>query len=222
MLHYRLHKDTRSSHQQIARLLKQLKPATALDVGAAHGIIGRLVQGEGIAMDAVEANPEWAAHARPLYRRVYASTIEAAPLPTREYDAIVCADVLEHLVDPVATLRRLKLAARDNAAFIVSLPNVAHVAIRVMLLGGQFPQMERGILDRTHLHFYTRDTAEEMLHQAGLRIEQVSATGVPLEEIWRRGEGKSLFGAAIRMQHALIDIAPRVFAFQWIFLARAG
>lgn len=222
MPHYRLHKDPRSSHQQIARLLKQLKPSTALDIGAAQGVIGRLVHGDGIVMDAVEANADWAAHARSVYRRVYVSTIETAELPKREYDSIVCADVLEHLVDPVATLRRLKLAARDNAAFIISLPNIAHVAIRLMLLAGQFPRMDRGILDRTHLHFYTRDTAEQMLHDAGLRIESISATGVPLEEIWRRGEGKGLFNTAMRMQHALIDIAPRLFAFQWIFLARAG
>ncbi len=183
--------------------------------------MGRLVQGEGIAMDAIEANAEWAEHARPHYRRVFASTVEAADLPLREYDAVVCADVLEHVVDPVAVLRRLKAAAKEDATFIISLPNVAHVAIRLMLLGGQFPQMDRGILDRTHLHFYTRDTAEDMLHQAGLRIEKVSTTGVPLEEVWRRGEGKGLFHAAVRMQHALVDMAPRLFAFQWIFLARS-
>jgi 2-polyprenyl-3-methyl-5-hydroxy-6-metoxy-1,4-benzoquinol methylase len=222
MLHYRLHKDPRSSHQQIARLVKQLQPSCALDVGAAQGIIGRLLQGDGITLDAIEANPEWAEHARPLYRRVYATSLESAELPPRQYDAIVCADVLEHLADPVAALRRLKLSARENAAFIISLPNVAHVAVRMMLLFGQFPRMDRGILDRTHLHFYTRDTAEEMLHEAGLRIEEVSATGVPLDEIWRRGEGKSLFNAAVRMQHALVDMAPRFFGFQWVFLARSG
>lgn len=179
-----------------------------------------MLQDSGLAIDAIEPQPQWAEHAKPYYRNVFPSTVEQVPLPPKAYNAIICADVLEHLADPVATLRRLRLAAADDAAFIISLPNVAHLAVRMMLLAGQFPQMDRGILDRTHLHFYTRDTATDMLHQAGLKIEQVSATGVPLDELWRRGEGRSLFTTLMRMQHLLINIAPRLFAFQWIFLAR--
>ncbi|MCY2951016.1 MAG: class I SAM-dependent methyltransferase [Planctomycetota bacterium] len=220
MLHYRLHKDPRSSHQQIARLLNQLRPEPILDVGAAQGFLGRLLQGANLTIDAVEPNPQWAEHARPFYRNVFPSTVENADLPPKTYNAIVCADVLEHLIDPLATLRRLRTTAADNAVFIISLPNIAHLAIRMMLLTGQFPQMDRGPLDRTHLHFYTRDTAQDLLRDAGLRVEQVLTTPVPLDELWRRGESHPLFKATTRMQHALIDIAPRLFAFQWVFVAR--
>jgi 2-polyprenyl-3-methyl-5-hydroxy-6-metoxy-1,4-benzoquinol methylase len=140
MLHYRLHKDPQSSHQQIARLLKDLRPPLTLDVGAAQGILGRLLQDSGLTLDAIEPQPQWAEHAKPHYRNVFASTVEQAHLPPKTYNAIVCADVLEHLADPVATLRHLRLAAADDAAFIISLPNVAHLAIRMMLLAGQFPR----------------------------------------------------------------------------------
>ncbi|HEX2973377.1 MAG TPA: methyltransferase domain-containing protein [Tepidisphaeraceae bacterium] len=220
MLHYRLHKDPQSSHQQIARLLKDLRPGLTLDVGAAQGFLGRLLRDSNLTIDAIEPQTQWAEHAKPFYRNVYAATVEQAKLPSKAYNAIVCADVLEHLVDPVGMLGQLRRAAADDAAFIISLPNVAHLAVRMMLLAGQFPQMDRGILDRTHLHFYTRDTASDMLHQAGLKIERVFATGVPLDELWRRGEGRSLFNAMMRMQHLLVDLAPGLFAFQWIFLAR--
>jgi hypothetical protein len=85
MPHYRLHRDPRSSHQQIAGLLQGLKLSPILDVGAAQGMLGHLIQGSGLVIDAVEANPEWANLARPYYRTTWASIVEDAPLPDKEY-----------------------------------------------------------------------------------------------------------------------------------------
>jgi 2-polyprenyl-3-methyl-5-hydroxy-6-metoxy-1,4-benzoquinol methylase len=222
MLHYRLHEDPRSSHQQIARLLREFKPAFTLDVGAAQGFLGQLTREAGLVIDAIEPRREWAEFARPHYRSIFATTVEQAELAPASYDAIVCADVLEHVPDPAGVLRRLRQAAKPDARFIISVPNVAHLAIRMMLLFGYFPKMDRGILDRTHLHYFTRDTAEELLRQAGLRVEAFIATGVPLEEVWRTGRETWLFDKLVRLQHILIDLAPRLFGFQWIFVARAA
>ena len=94
-----------------------------------------------------------------------------------------------------------------------------HLAVRLMLLFGKFPKMERGILDKTHLQFLTKDTALDLLRQAGLRAERVSCTGVPLDELWKGGEGKLLYRLMMRMQHVALALAPRLFGFQWIFLA---
>jgi 2-polyprenyl-3-methyl-5-hydroxy-6-metoxy-1,4-benzoquinol methylase len=219
MHHYRLHRDPRSSHQQIVGHVTRLGKQPVLDVGAAQGILGRLLEGSGLVIDAVEPNPQWAEHARPHYRQVFNTTIEAAPLPEKTYRTVLCGDVLEHTADPVAVLRRLRQAATDDATFIVSLPNVAHLAVRTMLLFGKFPRMERGILDKTHLQFFTRDTAEQMLREAGLKVVSARATGVPVDELWRRGEGRVLFRAAVRMQHLALDLAPRLFGMQWVFVA---
>ena len=219
MHHYLLHRDPRSSHQQIIGHVLRLRKEPVLDVGAAQGILGRLAEGSGLTIDAVEPNPQWAEHARPHYRQVFNATIESAPLPEKTYRMVLCGDVLEHTVDPVAALTRLRAAATDDATLIVSLPNVAHLAVRMMLLFGKFPKMERGILDKTHLHFFTRDTAEQMLRQAGLKVASARATGVPVDELWRRGEGKVLVRAAVRMQHLALDLAPRLFGMQWVFVA---
>lgn len=181
--------------------------------------MGQLLQETGLVIDAVEPNPHWAEHARPFYRQVHARTVEEAKLTDR-YDAIVCADVLEHTVNPADVLRQLRGVATEDALFIISLPNVTHLAVRLMLLGGYFPKMERGILDRTHLHFFTRDTARALLESAGLKVEGVSATGVPLDELWRNGQGGRVFTAAIRAQHAAVAVWPRMFGFQWVFAAR--
>lgn len=221
MPHYRLHRDPRSSHQQIAGLVQSLKLSPILDVGAAQGMLGDLIKGSGLTIDAVEANPEWAGQARPFYRNTWASIVEDAPLPAREYKLVVCADVLEHTPDPVSVLNRLREAATEDATFIISVPNVAHLAVRLMLLFGYFPKMERGILDRTHLQFLTRDTALQMLEKAGLKATSILATGIPLDEVWKNGEGKLPFRAAQRMQHLALDIAPRLFSMQWVMVATA-
>ena len=136
------------------------------------------------------------------------------------YDAIVCADVLEHVPDPAGVIAQLLKVAGPGATFIISLPNVAHLAVRLMLLFGYFPKMDRGILDRTHLHFLTKDTARQMLESAGLRVERVSCTGVPLDEVFKNSEGRLLFNLAMRCQHLAMTLLPRLFAMQWIFIAR--
>ena len=172
-------------------------------------------------VDGVEAHPEWAQLARDAgaYRTVWASTVEDAPLPPKTYRMIICGDVLEHVVSPVSVLRKLRESATDDAVFIVSLPNVAHLAIRLMLLFGRFPKMDRGILDRTHLHFFTKDTAIAMMNDAGLRVTRTTCTGVPLDELWKGGEGGLVYRTLVKMQHLALAIAPRVFGFQWVMVA---
>jgi 2-polyprenyl-3-methyl-5-hydroxy-6-metoxy-1,4-benzoquinol methylase len=220
---YQMRHDRKSSHRQIASLVRALNRAPILDVGAAEGLLGRQLSARGDCenlisqMDAVELNPEWAENARPFYREVFATSIEDAPLEENKYRVIVCGDVLEHVVDPPGVLRALKQAATPDAHFIISLPNIAHITIRLMLLSGQFPQMEKGILDKTHLHFYTQKTAREMLESAGLKVERVLPTVVPLE-IWFQG---ALQTGLKRSQYAALNLAPNLFAYQWIFVARS-
>lgn len=221
MLHYRLHSDPRSSHQQIATLIRRWARQPILDVGAAQGFLGQLLEGSGLSIDAVEPNSAWAAGAAPYYRQVWPLTVEQAPLPAGVYRVVVCADVLEHTADPVAVLRHLRTVATQDALFVVSLPNVAHIAVRLLLLFGQFPRMERGVLDRTHLHFYTRRTMRALFSEAGLETVRVRPTGFPLDELWRQGEGTLVFHLLVRLQHLALVLAPTLFAWQWVSVARA-
>ena len=190
-----------------------------LDVGAAQGMLGQALHGE-LAIDAVEPQPMWAAHARAFYRNVFATAIEAAPLPAHTYTAIVCADVLEHTADPLEVLQQLRRAAQPGAVFIVSLPNVAHISARALLLAGQWPQMERGIFDRTHLHFYTRQTACALLQAAGLQVIRVRPTPVPLYMAWPKHLGQRTLRSAMLLQRVGLLLSPSLFGFQWVMVAR--
>lgn len=221
MFHYRLHRDPKSSHQQIARIVRRLQREPILDVGAAQGILAQLIQGTALTIDAIEVNAEWAQAAQPFYRQVYNCSVEDAPLEAGAYGVIVCGDILEHTVDPLRVLTKLRQAAQPDAYFVISLPNVAHLAVRLMLLAGQFPAMERGILDRTHLHFYTLDSARKLLEDANLRVIRCRPTGVPLDELWPRHTNSWWFRFAVKLQHVLLASAPRLFGFQWILLAQS-
>lgn len=217
---YELHLDPRSSHQRIAAYLRRLGRGPILDVGAASGALGRLLAGSGLEIDGLEPDPPSAAEARPFYRSLTVARVEEAELPTSAYEVIVLADVLEHMPRPDSVLLRLSLAAAADGIFIISLPNVAHVAARALLAAGKFPRHDRGIFDRTHLHFFTRDTALELLREANLEPIVVAATPVPLEHIWPHRLGPGLLELAMKLQAAAGHAAPRLFAFQWLIVAR--
>lgn len=175
-----------------------------------------------LTIDAIEPHPTWATHAALYYRTMYHNDIDSVELPEETYRVVVCADVLEHTVDPVKALCKLQKATTPDALYIISLPNVAHIVARLLLLAGRFPKMERGIFDRTHLHFYTQQTALDMLHNAGLEAIRIRPTPVPLEQIWNPKYGKQGLRTLMFLQRVCLLLAPTLFAFQWIIVARTA
>lgn len=148
-----------------------------LDVGCATGYLGKLLAARGCTVTGIEYDTVAAAAARDTgaYDHLYEMNISDSTqqLPPGPFDIVLCADVLEHLLDPVHVARRLAALLAPDGRMIVSVPNVANVAVRIALLAGRFDYADTGILDRTHLHLYTHDTARKLIRQAGLRTETV-------------------------------------------------
>jgi hypothetical protein len=95
------------------------------------------------------------------------------------YDLVLCLDILEHLVNPEIVLARIVENLPDGATVIISLPNVAHLSVSVpLLLLGRFDYADEGILDRTHLHFYTQKSALALARNAGLTPSSGVVTGL--------------------------------------------
>src|SRR5262249_18080924 len=94
----------------------------------------------------------------------------SAELGADRFDVIVAADVLEHLKDPLSVLKTAIRHLRPNGYVVASVPNIAHLSVRLALLGGRFPYSETGLLDHSHLRFYTRETVERVLEDAGFAI----------------------------------------------------
>lgn len=150
--------------------------------------------------------------ARSRVDAVYCLDVEKSPLPEQigKFDLILLLDVLEHLVDPWTFLHRLKedyLTA--DGRVIISLPNARHFSLVLPLLCGRFDYAERGILDKTHLRFFTKDTAEKLLKSACLNIEAVKATSLDL----RLNSGK--------LNAATLGLFSGFIASQYIFRATA-
>ena len=150
-----------------------------LDVGCGAGVLGAAVKAAGGAtVHGVELMPEIAAIAATRLDYVWSGAVEEVlpQLPDGNYDCIVVADVLEHLVDPLAVLRALRDKLAPGGVIVASIPNLQNWGVLSALIEGRFEYASEGILDRTHLRFFTRRSAEALFWSAGLHIETMSTT----------------------------------------------
>jgi len=128
----------------------------------------------------IEPFPDAAAAAKQVVDTVYEGDIEklSIPLEHGSLDLVLCLDVLEHLIDPWTVAARLQELLRPGGAMIVSLPNVRNKRVVFPLLfKGKWDYREFGILDRTHLRFFVRETAIGLVESAGLKVDMIDVTG---------------------------------------------
>jgi 2-polyprenyl-3-methyl-5-hydroxy-6-metoxy-1,4-benzoquinol methylase len=189
-------------------LLSQVSPgATVLELGPASGYMTQVLTAEGCTVDAIEIDPCDAERAAPHCRRMIVGSLEdpasLSELPG-PYDIVLMADVLEHLRAPerILPVIRGKLAA-DGLA-LASLPNIAFWRMRLALLLGRFDYTDTGLLDRTHLRFFTLATATAMFTKAGFRVAKVIAPPVTVPR----------FG---QLKQSLKDNLPKLFSYNFVF-----
>ncbi len=99
--------------------------------------------------------------------------IESLEIPYSEeyFDIIICADILEHLIDPWNTIKKLKKYIKNSGLLIVSIPNIRYIkSIYSIAVMGDFKYSDAGILDKTHLRFFCKRNMEELIHYAGFYI----------------------------------------------------
>jgi 2-polyprenyl-3-methyl-5-hydroxy-6-metoxy-1,4-benzoquinol methylase len=157
---------------------------TVLEVGCATGYFTKVLAERGCKVIGMEINAEAAAQAAQWAERVIVGSAEEAAaweqVDDESIDAITFGDVLEHLHDPLATLRLARKKLKPNGFVVTSLPNIAHGDVRLSLLRGSFRYRDLGLLDRTHLRFFTVDSVRELLGEAGLAVVDTKRVMVPL------------------------------------------
>ncbi len=195
------------------RLVIELVPpgSRVLDVGCAEGHLASALAARGCSVIGIEPDSRAAAAARGRGIEVLELDVEQVPLAAARFDVVVFADVLEHLRDPAAVLRQARVAGRA----VVSLPNIAHWTARRALLQGRFPREDHGLFDRTHLRFFTRDSAAALAREAGFAVvdERFAEAPLPLE---------SHLAALGRLRGAALRRAPELFALQVVLALKAG
>lgn len=165
------------ANDPLARFARRLPAgATVLDLGCGPGVLGRLTAKleKSCTFDAVEGDPEAVAMARGFYRDIIPADLQNAELAAlfagRKYDFIVLADVIEHLEAPGRLLRRLPALLRPQGRVLISLPHIGYSALVAELLAGQFAYRPQGLIDRTHLRFFTRASAARLLALNGFAV----------------------------------------------------
>jgi len=178
-----------SSHEVLlSRVRETGEGISVLDVGFGAGHLARRIRPlcrylAGIELDADAAREGAAFFDDPLVDDV----VHGLSGPWREpFDVAVVGDVLEHLPDPERALVLLRPLLAPGGRLLVSLPNVANVTVRLSLLAGRFPYADRGILDRTHLRFFTRRTGRDLLERCGFEVLRETPTAMPVEPLTSR------------------------------------
>jgi len=230
--------------ENLALLRHSPTASRVLDVGCGAGMLGASLRRRGNVVWGIDAAKDIAQVAGlRLDRFVLADVTDSATvqemLGDERFDVIVFADVLEHLPDPVRTLRSYLRLLAPGGKVLVSVPNVAVWNVRAALLLGHFQYTATGTLDRTHLRFFTRANLTRALLEAGLEIEDVDlnpgiarAFAGRAKRFVSRGQDRDrralvesrAYRAYRRLLHPLeyrlARLMPGLLAFQYVAVAR--
>ena len=151
------------------------KNSTVLEFGPANGRMTKyLKETLGCTVYAVELDEESAKDAAEFCEEILVGDIEKFQWLTKyqeiEFDYIIFADVLEHLYRPETVLKKAKTLLKTDGSVVMSLPNIAHNAIIMDLINDKFTYRKTGLLDNTHIRFFTKNTLEELITSCGLEI----------------------------------------------------
>ncbi len=178
-----------STQQEILKIVG--KDKTILEIGSSTGYMTRAFLDNGCVVDVVESDQKAVLKLPKQVRVILNVSIEDDEIfkSLGKYDFIIMADVLEHLVNPEQTLKKLQKISSPETELIISLPNIACWAMRKQLFfKGDFEYQESGLLDKTHLHFYTVETLPKMLSDCSWQTDAVrgTITCLPLEGLTGR------------------------------------
>ena len=188
-----------------------------LDVGCADGYLAEVLAGRGFAVTGVDfpGTPH-----NDSFQFVGGDLDAGLPSLDEAYDYILCADVLEHLRDPLGMLRECRQRLAPGGVLIASLPNSGHAYFRWNVLMGRFPRHDKGLFDRTHLQFYMWDGWVDLLARAGFRLESCEVSGVPVGLALPRWEDLAAVQFLEWVSYRLACLWKTLFAYQFIVRAR--
>ena len=219
--HYPFKPFLTSSHFALLRGAGEGQGRRLLDVGCGEGFLAERLSAKGWKVVGIEGDPVLAERARRHCEEVLVSDLnrETPEIPGT-FEAILYGDILEHLASPQPLFHRLNQSLRPGGTVILSIPNVAHLWVRLSLLFGRFEYAQRGILDRTHLRFFTRRSLRRFLEEEQVGSIDWAAIPVPLElVIPQRWQGSWL----VWLQRAHLLAArcwPQGLAYQFVVKGR--
>ncbi len=211
----------------LGNLYKYLKPnSKILDVGCSAGYFGEfLIKEKNAAVDGIEYNPDDARVAKKVLNNVYTFDLDSSNWPKEllknKYDFILFGDVLEHLKNPGEVLEKFRKLLSKKGRVIISIPNIAHVSIRLEILNGSFEYEKLGIIDETHLKYFTFKSFSRLLSDAGYKVIDYDQTTIPVS---KDVINKYLQSVGLKATNSFYKemSKPEALAFQYKFIAEPG
>lgn len=203
-----------SAHQKILRAVGKNK--RVLEVGAGRGFVSEKMRENGCSVTAIEIDSRMAEEAKKRCSNVLVGNVESMQLGFKpeSFDVLLFADVLEHLRFPDMVLQKTRRFLKKNGVLVASIPNVGNWRIRIKLLLGKFDFQEQGILDRTHLHFFTLKMAKALIERNGFVIEGMEfVPSVPIPNPLH-------IGFVDKLKEIFAGILPGLFSFQFLIVAK--
>jgi 2-polyprenyl-3-methyl-5-hydroxy-6-metoxy-1,4-benzoquinol methylase/glycosyltransferase involved in cell wall biosynthesis len=190
-----------------------------LEVGCSTGYFGSALKAAGHIVWGIEPNKASAFIASQNLDHVFVGFVEAfiETYPDKKFDVITFGDVLEHIAEPSEVLNQCQSMLVEGGAIVASVPNVAHIAIRSMLLEGRWEYGDLGILDKTHLRFFTKQTIQDLFYDSGYSVVEISGVKLTAEAAAGASDMQLNQSAATYVDNFASD--DHKYDFQYVLLA---
>ena len=198
-----------NKYHQIASSIDE--KSHVLDVGCGEGQLGCILHLKKCKVDGLDINIDRVNDKSKFYQNIFLSDIREFKIKNKRYNHVVFSDMLEHTENPENILKSSSKLLNPNTTLVISIPNVAYFMNRLGLLLGGWDYTEEGILDKTHIRFYTLKTAKKLIQSSGYHICKTIPETPIINAVWK----KSIFSF-------LAKLFPSLFAIGWIFHCEAS
>ena len=222
-IHYPIKHGKYSSHYHAQVLVG--RNHEVLDIGCGEGFLAAEIVKLGNRVSGVDALPQ--ASESPTLSEYYSADLNEGldrvveRLDGKRFDRVLLLDILEHLQRPERILEQCHQLVKEDGKVIVSVPNIANLTVRLMLLFGKFDYTERGILDRTHQRFFTRKMARQLMTRAGYKIVAEKTTVLPLELTLRLSTKGFVFKVLNSILGMFTAMMPKLLGYQFMLVGQS-
>jgi 2-polyprenyl-3-methyl-5-hydroxy-6-metoxy-1,4-benzoquinol methylase len=183
--HYHTDFDVENANNSHAAMLRMVGfNKRVLEAGCASGHVSEKLKAQGCSVIGVEIDASVVEPATLWLERAVIGNFDDESLwlelEGELFDAVLFGDVLEHLKNPLATLRESVKHLTPAGTVVISVPNIAHADVKIALINGLFPYSDDGLLDRTHISFFTKESLLQLVREAGLIEVEIFRVTVPV------------------------------------------